>query len=74
LEKAIFGREILDIITCEGTTRVERFESYKQWQRCIQQSRFMQKALPYENVIQKVNYESILCSYEKHFGIGKDDG
>ncbi len=74
LEKVIFGREILNIIACEGITRVERFEFYKQWQRCIQQLRFMQNALAYENAIQKVNYESILGFYDKHFGIGNDDG
>lgn len=73
-EKEILGRQILNIIACEGTSRVERFESYKQWQRCIQRSGFKQRPLPFKNAAQKVNYESILGSYDKRFGIGKDDG
>jgi hypothetical protein len=73
-EKEILGRQILNIIACEGTSRVERFESYKQWQRCIQRSGFIQRPLPFKNATQKVNYESILGSYDKRFGIGKDDG
>ncbi|KAH9540082.1 hypothetical protein CY35_15G090800 [Sphagnum magellanicum] len=74
IEKHIFGRQILNIIACEGTSRVERFESYKQWQRCIQRSGFIQRPLSLKNTAQKVNYESILGSYDKRFGIGKDDG
>ncbi|CAM6063117.1 unnamed protein product [Sphagnum tenellum] len=73
-EKEILGRQILNIIACEGTSRVERFESYKQWQRCIQRSGFIQRPLPFKNATQKVNYESTLGSYDKRFGIGKDDG
>ncbi|KAH8940666.1 hypothetical protein BDL97_15G101100 [Sphagnum fallax] len=73
-EKEILGRQILNIIACEGTSRVERFESYKQWQRCIQRSGFIQRPLPFKNATQKVNYESILGFYDKRFGIGKDDG
>ncbi|XVF20034.1 hypothetical protein REPUB_Repub11eG0163200 [Reevesia pubescens] len=32
LEQKFYGREIMNIIACEGTERVERPESYKQWQ------------------------------------------
>jgi hypothetical protein len=35
IEKYIFGKQILNIIACQGTSRAEHFESYKQWQRCI---------------------------------------
>ncbi|CAJ1955698.1 unnamed protein product [Sphenostylis stenocarpa] len=31
-EKELFGREITNIIACEGCERVERPETYKQWQ------------------------------------------
>ncbi|KAL7247445.1 hypothetical protein ACSBR2_002373 [Camellia fascicularis] len=32
LEKEIYGRDIMNVIACEGTERVERPETYKQWQ------------------------------------------
>ncbi|XVE79568.1 hypothetical protein DITRI_Ditri14bG0069100 [Diplodiscus trichospermus] len=32
LEQKFYGREIMNIVACEGTERVERPESYKQWQ------------------------------------------
>jgi len=32
------------------------------------------KGLTIWNAVQKINYESIWGSYDKHFGIGKDDG
>ncbi|CAN0926585.1 Scarecrow-like protein 9 [Linum grandiflorum] len=36
IEKEIFGREALNVIACEGWERVERPETYKQWQvRCL---------------------------------------
>nr|GEW46761.1 hypothetical protein [Tanacetum cinerariifolium] len=31
-EKAFFGREVMNVIACEGHERVERPETYKQWQ------------------------------------------
>ncbi|KAF7823659.1 scarecrow-like protein 14 [Senna tora] len=31
-EKEFLGREVMNIIACEGTERVERPETYKQWQ------------------------------------------
>lgn len=31
-EKELFGREIVNIIACEGFERVERAQTYKQWQ------------------------------------------
>ncbi|CAH9129172.1 unnamed protein product [Cuscuta epithymum] len=31
-EKMIFGRDVLNVIACEGTERIERPETYKQWQ------------------------------------------
>ncbi|KAL3623042.1 hypothetical protein CASFOL_031858 [Castilleja foliolosa] len=32
IEKGVFGKEALNVIACEGWERVERPESYKQWQ------------------------------------------
>ncbi|KAI4306715.1 hypothetical protein L6164_029969 [Bauhinia variegata] len=32
LEKEFFGRELMNVVACEGLERVERPETYKQWQ------------------------------------------
>ncbi|XP_058780289.1 scarecrow-like protein 34 [Vicia villosa] len=32
IEKELLGREIMNVVACEGLERVERPESYKQWQ------------------------------------------
>jgi hypothetical protein len=73
LEKEIIGREILNIIACEGAMRVERHESYKCWQRCIQRFAFKQKRIQCPSVAHMVD-KSLLASYDKRFGLGKDDG
>ncbi|GJX16469.1 scarecrow-like protein 30 [Tanacetum coccineum] len=31
-EKEVIGREVINVIACEGTKRIERPETYKQWQ------------------------------------------
>ncbi|CAH1446809.1 unnamed protein product [Lactuca virosa] len=31
-EKEVIGRELINVIACEGTKRIERPETYKQWQ------------------------------------------
>jgi hypothetical protein len=67
----IYGREILNIIGCEGTERIERPESYKQWHSRIQRAGFVQKPLcPFIDSTIK----SILGTCHKHFGIGQDGG
>ncbi|CAK9275523.1 unnamed protein product [Sphagnum jensenii] len=67
----IYGREILNIIGCEGMERIERPESYKQWHSCIQRAGFVQKPLcPFIDSTIK----SILGTCHKHFGIGQDGG
>ncbi|KAA8549285.1 hypothetical protein F0562_000969 [Nyssa sinensis] len=32
LEKEFYGREVMNVVACEGSERVERPETYKQWQ------------------------------------------
>ncbi|XP_073526259.1 uncharacterized protein [Phyllobates terribilis] len=38
IERGMYGREILNIVACEGNERVERPETYKQWQVRIQRA------------------------------------
>ncbi|OEL17523.1 Scarecrow-like protein 9 [Dichanthelium oligosanthes] len=39
IERDIFGRAALNVIACEGADRVERPETYKQWQARNQRAR-----------------------------------
>lgn len=32
IERGIFGRDLINVIACEGSERVERPETYRQWQ------------------------------------------
>ncbi len=71
IEQEIHGREILNIIACEGLERVERPESYRQWHSRIQRAGFIQKSI---QLSETDTIKSILRSYDKRFGIGRDGG
>ena len=45
IEREIMGKAILNIIACEGQERVERPETYRQWQNRVQKAGFVQIAL-----------------------------
>ncbi|GAA0155825.1 hypothetical protein LIER_13465 [Lithospermum erythrorhizon] len=63
LEKEFYGREVLNIIACEGKQRVVRPETYKQWQIRTMQAGF--KIVPMEKEIGlKVN---VKAHYHKDF-------
>ncbi|XP_076930282.1 scarecrow-like protein 34 [Bidens hawaiensis] len=49
-EKEFFGREAMNVIACEGAERVERPESYKQWQVRISRAGFKLQPLRKELV------------------------
>ncbi|XWS71682.1 hypothetical protein CRYUN_Cryun03dG0159600 [Craigia yunnanensis] len=51
LEQKFYGREIMNIVACEGTARVERPESYKQWQVRNMRAGFTQ--LPLDSELMK---------------------
>lgn len=42
LERGLFGRDAINVIACEGAERVERPETYKQWQVRNRRARFKQ--------------------------------
>lgn len=42
LESKLYGKQALNVIACEGVERVERPESYKQWQVRTQRAGFVQ--------------------------------
>ncbi|KAI3443031.1 GRAS domain-containing protein, partial [Psidium guajava] len=70
LEKEIFGREALNVIACEGWERVERPETYKQWQLRNLRAGFVQ--VPFDRDIVKRATEKVRSSYHKDFMIDED--
>lgn len=70
IEKEIFGREALNVIACEGWERVERPETYKQWQvRCLRAG-FVQ--LSFDREIVKQATVKVRQRYHKDFLIDED--
>ncbi|KAG8049050.1 hypothetical protein GUJ93_ZPchr0009g2139 [Zizania palustris] len=70
IEQNIFGRAALNVIACEGTDRVERPETYKQWQVRNQRAGFKQLPLN-PDIVQKVRDKVKNC-YHKDFVIDVD--
>lgn len=70
LEKEIFGREALNVVACEGWERVERPETYKQWQVRTLRAGFAQLPL-YRDVVDMAR-DKVRSSYHKDFVIDED--
>ncbi|KAK7339662.1 hypothetical protein VNO77_20342 [Canavalia gladiata] len=70
IEKEVFGREALNVIACEGCERVERPETYRQWQVRILRAGFLQQSLDRQIVERAI--ERVRCSYHKDFLIDED--
>ncbi|TVU49610.1 hypothetical protein EJB05_00927, partial [Eragrostis curvula] len=70
IEQNIFGRAALNVIACEGTDRVERPETYKQWQ--VRNQRAGLKQLPLNSEIMQVVRNKVKDCYHKDFVIDVD--
>ncbi|XP_047056582.1 scarecrow-like protein 9 [Lolium rigidum] len=70
IESALFNREAINVISCEGLERMERPETYKQWQSRNQRAGF--KQLPLDQGIMKRAREKVKC-YNKNFIIDEDN-
>ena len=69
-EKEILGRDIVNVIACEGLERVERPETYKQWQ--VRNTRAGFKQVPLDQDLLK-NVEKIVnTEYHQDFVIDQD--
>ncbi|KAL3530769.1 hypothetical protein ACH5RR_010091 [Cinchona calisaya] len=64
-EKEVIGRDIMNVIGCEGTERVERPDPYKQWQVRNQRTGFRQ--LPLNSEIMREVRSKVKSSYHKEF-------
>ncbi|KAG0545089.1 hypothetical protein BDA96_02G332300 [Sorghum bicolor] len=70
IERVLFGRFAMNVIACEGSDRVERHETYKQWQ--VRNHRAGLKQLPLDPDIVKVVRNKVKDSYHKDFVIDMD--
>ncbi|GLT70710.1 hypothetical protein SLA2020_427710 [Shorea laevis] len=69
-EKEIFGRDVMNVIACEGLERVERPETYKQWQVRNLRAGFRQLPLDQE-ILQQVK-RTVKSEYHKDFVVDVD--
>ncbi|KAI3878567.1 hypothetical protein MKX03_006036 [Papaver bracteatum] len=70
IERNFLGKEAFNIIACEGSERVERPETFKQWQLRNIKAGFMQ--LPLNTDIMKKAKEQARLYYHKDFVIDED--
>ncbi|KAI9081967.1 hypothetical protein K1719_036229 [Acacia pycnantha] len=69
-EKGIFGRDAMNVIACEGAERVERPETYKQWQ--VRNRRAGFKQLRIDAQIFNKAHEMVKTEYHKDFDVDED--
>uniref|UniRef100_A0ACD5XJ40 Uncharacterized protein n=1 Tax=Avena sativa TaxID=4498 RepID=A0ACD5XJ40_AVESA len=72
MERDLFGREALNVIACEGSDRVERPETYKQWQVRNLRAGFVQSPLN-QDIVLKAK-DKVKDLYHKDFVIDEDSG
>jgi hypothetical protein len=71
IERDFFGREALNVIACEGTERIERPETYKQWQLRNLRAGFRQLPLN-EEIMKRARYK-VKNSYHRDFLVDEDN-
>lgn len=69
-EQEVYGREVMNVVACEGTTRVERPETYKQWQSRNVRAGFRQVAL-FKDKVEEVK-SKVRLNYHKDFLVDED--
>nr|XP_011461323.1 PREDICTED: scarecrow-like protein 11 [Fragaria vesca subsp. vesca] len=69
-EQEVFGRDIINVIACEGSRRLERPETYKQWQ--IRNTRAGFKQLPSNQEILTEVKNMVKLEYHEDFIVEED--
>ncbi|GMN24128.1 hypothetical protein TIFTF001_000433 [Ficus carica] len=69
-EREVFGRDVMNVVACEGLQRVERPETYKQWQVRNVRAGFEQVALD-RDLLRKVK-SMVKSDYHKDFVVDED--
>ncbi|KAK8949926.1 Scarecrow-like protein 14 [Platanthera guangdongensis] len=72
IERDLFGRDALNVVSCEGSQRVERPETHKQWQVRNLRAGFSQ--LPLNPEIMKRAKDKVRGCYHRDFVIDEDSG
>jgi len=70
IERDIFGRQAMNVIACEGLERIERPETYKQWQ--VRNERAGLKQLPLNQETVEMAKKQVTAVYHKDFSIDED--
>ncbi|KAF7850651.1 hypothetical protein BT93_L5163 [Corymbia citriodora subsp. variegata] len=70
IEREFHGQEIMNVIACEGSERIERPETYKQWQ--VRHIRAGFKALPLDQEFMKLFRCKMKAWYHKDFELDED--
>ncbi|KAF3497646.1 hypothetical protein DY000_02058090 [Brassica cretica] len=70
-EGEFFGREVMNVIACEGVDRVERPETYKQWQVRMMRAGFKQKPVERE-LVESFREKMKRWGYHKDFVLDQD--
>ncbi|XP_062015233.1 scarecrow-like protein 30 [Rosa rugosa] len=69
-EQEVFGRDLINVVACEGSMRLERPETYKQWQ--IRNKRAGFKQLPLDQDLLKIIKTMVKSNYHKDFVVDED--
>ncbi|KAK9940550.1 hypothetical protein M0R45_017205 [Rubus argutus] len=69
-EKEFIGREVLNIVACEGSERIVRPETYKQWQ--VRNSRAGFRQLPLDREVMKKIQDKVKQGYHPDFVVDED--
>ncbi|EEF28638.1 Chitin-inducible gibberellin-responsive protein, putative [Ricinus communis] len=68
-ERELIGKDVMNVVACEGSERFERPETYKQWQ--IRNSRIGFRQLPlHQDIVKRVR--NIKNDYHKDFAVDED--
>ncbi|EOA38758.1 hypothetical protein CARUB_v10010943mg [Capsella rubella] len=70
-EGEFYGREVMNVIACEGVDRVERPETYKQWQVRMVRAGFKQKPVEAE-LVESFRKKMKKWGYHKDFVLDED--
>jgi hypothetical protein len=70
IERDILGWSALNVIACEGADRVERPETYKQWQ--VRNNRAGLRQLPLRAEVVKLVRDKVTDHYHKNFLLDED--
>ena len=70
IESELLGREVMNVIACEGSERVQRPETYKQWQ--VRNTRAGFKQLPLNEELM-AKFRSKLKEYHRDFVLDENN-